>query len=217
MTDKEIFEIAIEEIATKSWGVTEQFLEIHDIERIDGVPRLERIDRDKSDGVIIAYFPVKDERLYFAVHVQSDPTAKIVGIGTEYYNDISFQASSEILDYDELAALTSLKPTGGWRKGALKSSGKATYKYTLIRFSPNPEPDEFEDKLKKLLDFLEQDPIGVKILVDIAKGYIQTAMIIHNGNTMLGGPHIDKESIKRMAVLNLEIDFDLYAEGKFFK
>ena len=32
--------------------MTEQFLEIHDVERIDGVPRLERVDRDKSDGVV---------------------------------------------------------------------------------------------------------------------------------------------------------------------
>lgn len=116
-----------------------------------------------------------------------------------------------------MAAITNLKPTGGWRRGALKRLGKATYRNTLIRFTPNPEPDEFEDKLKKLLDFLEQDPIGIRKLTDLAEGYIQAAIIFHNGNTMLGGPHIDKESIKRMAALNLEIDFDLYAEGKFFK
>ena len=217
MTNKEIIEIAIEEIAIKSWGVTEQFLEIHDVERIDGVPQLDRIDRDKPGGVAIAYFPVKDEKFYFAVYIQSSPTPEIVGIRTEHCNDISFQASSEILDFDELAALTNLKPTGGWRKGALKKSGKTTYKYALVKFSPNPEADEFEDKLKKLLDFLEQDPIGIKKLVDLAEGYIQAAIIFHNGNTTLGGPHIDKESIQRMAALNLKIDFDLYAEGKFFK
>jgi hypothetical protein len=34
---------------------------------------------------------------------------------------------------------------------------------------------------------------------------------------MLGGHHLDKDIIKRLAALNLELDFDLYAEGNFFK
>lgn len=51
----------------------------------------------------------------------------------------------------------------------------------------------------------------------MAGGHIQAIIIFHNGNTMLRGTHIDSENIKRMAALNLEIDFDLNAEGKFFK
>ena len=43
------------------------------------------------------------------------------------------------------------------------------------------------------------------------------AMEFHNGNSMLGGPNISKESVKRMAALNLEIDFDLYVSGKTYK
>jgi len=42
-------------------------------------------------------------------------------------------------------------------------------------------------------------------------------MNIHNGNGMVGGPTLDKNSIKRMNDLNLEINFDLYLEGKKFK
>jgi hypothetical protein len=135
----------------------------------------------------------------------------------ESYNDLFFQASSATFDFDNLSALTKLKPTDGWRKGTLRKSGKATYKNTLIRFIPNPEPDEFEDKLNKLLDFLEQDPSGIKKLVEVADGRIQAAIIFHNGNTMLGGVSIGTESMKRIAALNLKIDFDLYAEGKFYK
>ncbi len=84
-------------------------------------------------------------------------------------------------------------------------------------FEPTPGPDEFEDKLKKLLDFLETDKVGVKNLVKKAEGYIQVAMEFHNGNSMLGGAGISKESIKRMAALNLEINFDLYVSGKTYK
>jgi len=42
-------------------------------------------------------------------------------------------------------------------------------------------------------------------------------MEFHNGNSMLGGPGISKETIKRMAALNVGIDFDLYVSGKTYK
>jgi hypothetical protein len=217
MTDDEIIRAAIEEIKTKSWGITEQFLQIHEIICVDGVPKLDRLDRDKQDGTAIAYFPVKDEKFHLAIYIEFNSFPEVKGIAIEPYNDLFFQASSDTLDFDELSAFTNLRPTNGWRKGDMRKSGKALYKYTLIRFIPNPEPDEFEDKLKKLLDFLEQDSPGIKKLVEVANGHIQAAIIFHNGNTMLGGVQIDNESMKRMAALNLQIDFDLYAEGKFFK
>ena len=47
---------------------------------------------------------------------------------------------------------------------------------------------------------------------DDGTAYIQVATVFHNGNTMLGGHHPDKDIIKRLAALNLELDFDLYAE-----
>ena len=84
-------------------------------------------------------------------------------------------------------------------------------------FAPNPEPDEFEDKLRKLLDFLEQDEAGIRDLVDKAEGYIQVAMDIHNGNGMIGGPTINIDCISRMKNLGLEINFDLYVGGTSFK
>jgi hypothetical protein len=71
--------------------------------------------------------------------------------------------------------------------------------------------------MKNLLDFLETDKVGVKNLVKKAEGYIQVAMEFHNGNSMLGGPNINKETVKRMAALNIEIDFDLYVSGKTYK
>jgi hypothetical protein len=87
----------------------------------------------------------------------------------------------------------------------------------ISKLLPNPEPDEFEDKLKKLLDFLEQDKDGIKKLVDNANGYIQVAMDIHNGNGMIGGHNIDTDDIGRMNDLGLSINFDLYVGGNSFK
>jgi hypothetical protein len=71
--------------------------------------------------------------------------------------------------------------------------------------------------LKKMLTFLEQDVDGVRALVDKARGYVQITSVFHNGNTSLSGLHLDKECIRRLAALNLEIDFDLYAEGNFYR
>ena len=63
--------------------------------------------------------------------------------------------------------MTTLTSTRGRNKGNRKSSdGRADilWKQTTIDFEPNPEADEFEDKLTKLLDFLEQDEGGVENL-----------------------------------------------------
>jgi hypothetical protein len=217
MTDIEIIQICTEEVEQKNWGVTEQFLDIHSLVYEAGKLKIERIDRDNPDGTLIAYIPVRDERFYLAIYVKANPDPEIVGVGTEPYQSVYFRATSKTLDFDQLSCLTKLKPTSGWSKGEMRKIGKGEYDFTSLEFLPNPEPDEFEDKLNNLLDFLEQDEEGIKKLVEMSDGYIQVAMIFHNGNTMLGGPHISTNAIKRMNALNLEIDFDLYANGKYFK
>ena len=113
--------------------------------------------------------------------------------------------------------MTSLTPTELWNKGDLRKNGKSNHTFSIFKILPNPEPDEFEDKLKKLLDFLEHDKSGVKRLVDNANGYIQVAMDIHNGNGMIGGHNIDTDDIRRMNDLGLSINFDLYVGGNGFK
>jgi hypothetical protein len=74
----------------------------------------------------------------------------------------------------------------------------------------------FDDRIRKLLDFLERDIDGVRKLANVGEGQIQVASIFHNGNTMLGGFHLDRELLKRLSSLEVEIDFDLYAKGRKF-
>jgi hypothetical protein len=216
MTDFEITKIAMEEIERKAWGVTEQFLQIHELIYEQGKPKILRIDKDEPDGTAIVYFPVKDEKFYFAVYVETAPIIKIRWIGTEPMHSVSFRATSENLNFEQLASLTTLKPTGGWDKGQAKKHGNSVYKFSSIEFLPNPEPDAFDDKIRKLLDFLEGDVEGIRRLAKIGGGQIQVASIFHNGNTMLGGFHLDQELLKRLYSLEVEIDFDLYAEGRKF-
>lgn len=216
MTDQQAIELIEKEFKEKTLGVTEQYLEIHSPIYTDNKLKVDRIDRDRKDELIIAYLPVLDEKFYFAVYIDTK-TNEVTGVGTEAYQRVYFRATSETLSADELKAMTRLAPTEFWNKGEIRKSGKSSYTFSNFTILPNSEPDEFEDKLKKLLDFLEQDKEGIKRLVDNANGYIQVAMDIHNANGMIGGHNIDTDDIRRMNDLKLSINFDLYVGGNSFK
>lgn len=212
-----IYKKAIEEIEAKTFGVTEQFLEIHKIVYENNSPKIARIDTSKADEAIV-YFNVEGEKFFLAVYVDIHPDIEVRWLNTVPYHSVYFRASSETLSLKELEALTKLKSTKGRSKGDKKRTDRAEilWKESTIMFEPNPETDEFEDKLTKLLDFLEQDKEGIGKLVHHAGGYIQVYSSFHNGNTLIGGHHINRDQIKRMSELNLEIDFDISADGNFF-
>ena len=156
MTDEQIIELIEKEFKEKTLGTTEQYLEIHSPIYVDKKLKVDRIDRETNDGLIIAYLPILDERFYFSVYINTT-LIQITNVGTEAYHEVYFRATSEILTANELQTMTKLTPTGGWNKGDLRKNGRSAYKFSSFEILPNPEPDEFEDKLKKLLDFLEQD------------------------------------------------------------
>jgi len=218
MTDTLIIEKAIEEVETKTLGVTEQFLKIHKLVYVADKPKIARLDMDKENEAIV-YFNVEGEKFFLAVYIDTEPKISVRWTNTQAYHSVYFRASSERLSLSELAKLTNLSPTRGRNKGDKKrpeTTSDIVWKHSTIDFEPNPGADEFEDKLTKLLEFLEQDKEGVKKLVNNADGYIQVYSSFHNGNTLIGGHHIEKDHIKRMSNLDLEIDFDISADGNFF-
>jgi hypothetical protein len=216
MTDDQIIELIEKEFNEKTLGVTEQYLEIHSPIYVDDKLKIERIDRESKDDYIIAYLPVVEERFYFEVYINT-LSNEITGVGTEPFHKVYFRATSETLSADQLKEMTRLTATDFWNKGDLRKNTKSTHKFSNISILPNPEPDAFEDKLKKLLSYLEQDKDGIKQLVDNANGYIQVGMDIHNGNGMIGGPNTDTDDIKRMNNLGLSINFDMYVGGNSFR
>lgn len=216
MTDQQAIDLIEKELKEKTLGVTEQFLHIHSPVYDGHQLKVERIDRERKDNIITAYLPVSGEGFYFAVFVDSC-AMEVVGFETEPCHNVYFRATSTSLTADELKAMTALAPTSCWNKGDPRRTESANYTFSNFEILPNPEPDEFEDKLKKLLDFLERDKEGIKRLVENANGYIQVAMYIHNANGMPGGPTIDKEAIRRMNDLGLSINFDMYIGGNSFK
>ncbi|MCI1186118.1 DUF4279 domain-containing protein [Hymenobacter sp. DH14] len=211
-----IIAIAAAEATNPTFGTSKAFLEVHSVAIQDGEPKVAGITIPAGPLPTIVYFAVEDEKFFLAVSV-SPVSLTVEHAWVEDYHRISFHATSETLDLQQLAALTMLKPTESWNKGDQRKLGGALRKQSSIEFEPHPGPGEFEARLKKLLSFLEQDHAGVQALVDKADGYLRIISVFHNGNTMLGGLHLDKECIQRMAALNLEIDFDLYAEGNFYQ
>jgi Domain of unknown function (DUF4279) len=219
MIDPLIIQKAIEEVENKTLGVTEQFLKIHKIVYADNKPKIARVDTDKEDEAIV-YFNVEHEKFFLAVYIDTNPNVLVRWTNTEPYHSVYLRASSDTFSLKELAELTKLTSTRGRNKGDKKRPDSETgilWKQSTIDFEPNPEADEFEDKLTKLLDYLEQDKEGVEKLVNKTDYCcIHVYSSFHNGNTLLGGHHIEKDQIKRMSKLNLEIDFDISADGNFF-
>ncbi|WP_025145290.1 DUF4279 domain-containing protein [Pedobacter jeongneungensis] len=214
MTDEQAITLIEKEFQEKTFGVTGQYLEIHQPIYLNNKLQIDRIDRERNN-LIIAYLPVQDERFYFAVYIDLN-LGEIISIETEAGNWVYFFATSESLTENELKAFTTLSVYDSRNKGDLKKNGRSAHRFSALKIMLNTEPDEFEDKLSKLLIYLETDKKGVRELVEKAEGYIQVAMEIHNGNGMIGGPSINRESIARMNRLGLSIDFDLYVRGKSF-
>ena len=168
MAESLIIQKAIEEVESKDFGFTTQFLEIHEIVYENDKPKVAKVDTDKEDGTAIVYFPVKDERFFFAVYVDTKPEVSVRWVDIEEYVSVYFRASSDRMSLEQLSQITILKPSGGRNKGEPRNpngEGRVVWKNSTIMFEPSPGADEFEDKLKKLLDFLEKYRTGVKRLV----------------------------------------------------
>jgi hypothetical protein len=99
MTDKLISEKAIDEIQSKRFGTTEQLLEIHEVVYVDNKPQVLRVDTEHDDGTAIVYFPIKDEKFYLVVWLDTEPEISVRHVGTENYNAVYFKAISDELSF----------------------------------------------------------------------------------------------------------------------
>lgn len=216
MSDEQVKELIRTELSQKTLGVTEQYLEIHEIEYEDGELKIARIDRESKEGLIIAYIPIKEEYFWLAVYID-ESNGTIQNIGTESRNRVLMRATSDELTCYELQLLIKLKATESINKGDFKLKKGLKYAYSVLDLEPNPEPDAFEDKLEKLLTFLEEDREGIHALAKQSKVWVSATMDFHYGNQLLGKAYISLDKIKRLSALNLAIDFDLAAWGNPFK
>jgi hypothetical protein len=216
MTDEQVKNLIRAELTQKTLGVTEQYLEIHEVVYEAGELKIDRIDREDEEGLIIAYLPIKDECFSLAVYIDGNENT-IQNIGTESRNQVLLRATSNELTIDELQSMTKLVATRVINQGDLKPNKKSKYAYSVLDLEPNPHPDALEDKLEKLLTFLEQDREGIRALGKKSTVWVSATMDFHYGNQLLGNALISQDKIKRLADLNLSIEFDLSAWGNPFK
>ena len=214
--DAAIVAVATAEATNPTFGTAQAFLEVHSVALEDGKPKIAGITIASDQLPTIVYFAVEDEKFFLAVSV-SPVSLTVEYAWVENYHMVSFHATSETLDVKQLLSLTFLQPTNSISKGDNRGNAKLEWKYHSIEFEPNPEPNPFESKIEKLLTFLEQDATGIRALVDQAAGYLRVISVFYNGNTSLGSVGFDKESVRRMAALNIGVDFDLNAAGNFYK
>ncbi|MBX7155295.1 MAG: DUF4279 domain-containing protein [Candidatus Kapaibacterium sp.] len=194
-------------------GITKQYLEVHAVVRVDNKPTIARLETEYDEDSAIVYFPIQDESFFLAVCVSKNELPEVTGIYFQSGNRVYFRATSDKLSFDELAAKTRLKPIDGWNNGEpMKSNPTNNYKFSALHF--NPFPDEaynMEYKMKLLLTELEKDRKGIKELVESANGYISIAS--YRYIDQFGGIHLDKELVKRLNDIGLEVDFDIYVGG----
>ena len=216
MTENKIIKLINEEIKNPNHGVTEQFLEVHNLVFNNKVLQIERIDWNLSDNLIAVYMPVENEKFFYFTIIEKN-TKKVGGISSIPHHKVYLHSTSKELSVTELKSFTKLVPTRSWDKNDFRPSGKSKFGFSAISFLPNPEPDFFENKLNKLLNYLESDKEGITNLVDNSDSYISVVSYYHNYNEMPGGPTIDKQAIQRIGKLNLEISFDQYMVGNKIK
>src|SRR6187402_337580 len=214
MTDKEVVELIEKEFTEKTLAVTEQYLDIHQPIYKNGQLVISRIDREDTD-TIIAYLPVNDEYFFFAVYIDI-ASKELVSITTESRNTVSLIAISEILNSNEIQTFTTIKANETWNKGDFKLNSKLKHAFSGIEFLPNPEPDEIEDKLNKLLMVLQQDKSGIRTLASNCNAFVQVTMDFHRGNQILGSALLCLDDIQILNELNLKVRFDFTAWGEPF-
>jgi len=67
--DEELTKAAIKELRFPSLGTTKQYLEIHNVERLQSIPQPEWVTVDEPANLAIVYFKIQGERFRLAVYL----------------------------------------------------------------------------------------------------------------------------------------------------
>jgi len=211
----QIISKAISEIENPTFGFTEQYLEVLNVEIENGKPKVVRVDFESFSETNVVYFAIKDEPFFLSVYFSKENN-EITNIGTENGNQVYLTATSENLTFKQLSEVTNLNGLTGWSINEDRKIGTGKYNFSRLSFEPiKIRAFDLETKLKLLLTELEKDAEGIKKLTKMA----DTIISIHHQQYISGnkGIHFDIETIKRLSKLNLGIDIDQYVFGNELK
>jgi len=207
---------AIKELYNPTFNLIKQYLEVMEVEKESGIPKVARIDDKQSDSDVMIYFHVKDERFFIVINVTKKNPFDIVWAWIESGHRVYLTATSKKLTYKELSKNLSLLPLSGWSKEDIRKQDQREYKFSRVSYEPNEnEAYGLEEKLIELLIELEKDTKGVRSLSKVADTSISICKNQYiSANTAIC---FNKDIINRLNNLNLEIDIDTYICGNEIK
>jgi hypothetical protein len=191
----EIRRIGIAEILNPTFGTTEQFLEVLKVQSVNSIPIISHIKIDSANSEAIVYFPVEGERFFIAIYLDTGEELKIRSVETEagssVYLSVGTSNSSDI---------------------ELPITAEKVYDDFKIYGTDIDQPDSVEAKIEKLLDYLEPYEETIKKISE--KNDVTINVAYFGYQDQMWGLHLDSPTMRRIANLNAELDFDIYAEGK---
>ena len=210
---RKYIEIASRELLRPSLASTKQYLEVFEVEMMDGMPKVARVDTRLYKNIVAVWFHVKGERFYLVVNVTKKPAMEADFIWTESGNRAYLIATSDCLSHRELFELITLRPLSGWSINDLKKNRVAREKNSAIIFEPNKsEAYSLEDQLARLLIKIEKDKQGIKALSNKATVWIAIWRNQYvDGNF---GLQIDVPTINKLHDLGLALDIGTHVSGK---
>ena len=211
----ELIKKAISEIENPTFGTTEQYLEVLNVEVENEKLKVERVDLESFNDINVVYFQIKDEPFFLSIYFSKENN-EIVNVGTENGNQVYLTATSENLTFEQLSKLTNLDGLSGWSINDERKIGKGKYSFNRLSYEPiKSRAYDLDAKLKLLLTELEKDVDGIRKLTEIADAGIS----IHHQQYIDGnkGINFDIETINRLSKLNLGIDIDQYVHGNELK
>ena len=127
---------AIPELIEPTFEVTNQYLQVMDVELENEVPKAARVNVDPSSESVGVYFSIKDESFYIVVNLSKD-SLQVEGVYIESGHRVYLTSTSDELFYEELASHIPFVPLTGWSKGDMRKYGKVAYNFTRVSYEPN--------------------------------------------------------------------------------
>jgi hypothetical protein len=209
-------QVAISEVVAPTLGVTIQVLTVHKVVIRDGVPVIFRIEYITETDTFCVYFKIEAEPYYFVVTIgRKDEKLSVLGSYLQAAVRVYLGISSSILDPTTITEKIKLNPTRSVVVGESPVPKLPNFKSKENRWYFEPQqdtPGELERKLNFLLDRLEPFQSNILALQNECEICI---MICYEGyRGWMGGWHLDRLIIQKIAALGAEVDFDLYAYGE---
>jgi hypothetical protein len=215
MTGQKLFiNRAIQELLNPLFETTVQYLEVLQLEIINGQPAIARVNQ--TTEFVWVYFIIKGERFFLVITLTNNDNPKVLGTWVESGHRVYLTATSKSKSYDELASYINLKPLTGWTIGERPNWKGKPNDFSRIRFEPiENEAYDLNEKLLELLTAIENDRQGILRLTENSAAVISVCR--HQYISGNAGIHFDIETINRLQKLNLPIDIDTYIVGNKLK